>query len=168
MIIVECYKDRQLMFKMGFVPDQVEHAFGRILVLGRVEKEREAGRKRVVGIIDEDPQAGQPESLKKYDEKVAIGSIKLMESRNDDGKKVTSKAIQISPYFEAWLYERAERNKLSPESFGLPDDPEVLHNRSLRTGRNMANFLRFLSALNRARDDEIDTLKRWIREAITE
>jgi len=117
MIIVECHKDRQLIFRMGFVPDQLEHELGRILVLNRVEKERERGNQRVIGVIDEDPQAGQPESLKKYDEKVVIGSIKLMEMRNDDGRNLTSRAIQISPYFEAWLYERAKQNKLSPREF---------------------------------------------------
>jgi hypothetical protein len=163
MIIVECYKDRQLMFRMGFIPDQVEHGYHKSGVLRRVGKSM-----RAVGIIDEDPQANQPEYLKKYKENRVIGKISLLIRKDDDGKRTIRRAIQISPYFEAWLYERAKQNKLSPEDFGLPDDPEVLHNRSLRTGRNMANFLRFLSALNRARDSEIETIKQWISEAIAE
>jgi len=63
-----------------------------------------------------------------------------------------------------------ELNKTSfpPESFGLPDDPEVMHNRTLRNRESMANFQRFLIELNRTKDKEIETLKGWIREAITE
>ena len=158
MIIVECYKDQALVYRMGFTPEQVVHEKGRSRVLGRVEQEQKA-----VGIIDEDPFAGQPEYLKEYDEKDAIGKIKLLIRKDDDGERVIRRAIQISPRLEDWLYAVAKRNKISPEKFNLPDDPGKLHNVPLRRDKN---FRSFLIALNRVKDDEINTLKEWIGEAI--
>lgn len=158
MIIVECFKDQALIYRMGFTPYQLGHERGRSRVLGRVEQEQKA-----VGIIDEDPFAGQPEYLGEYDEKDSIGSIKLLIRKDDDGERVIRRAIQISPRLEDWLYAVAQKNKISPEKFNLPVDPAELHNLSLRRDKN---FREFLIALNRAKDDEINTLKEWITEAI--
>jgi hypothetical protein len=49
-IIVECFKDRALVHRIGFGGDQVVHERGRSRVLAKVEQEKKA-----VGIIDEDP-----------------------------------------------------------------------------------------------------------------
>jgi len=156
-IIVECYKDQALVHRMGFIPEQVEHEHGRSRVLGRLEELEQ--KQKAVGIIDEDPDAGRPtEYLEKYEERIAIGKIKLLIRKDDDGKK----AIQISPYLEDWLYAVAKRNRIFPEKFNLPVDPAELHNLSLRRDRN---FRRFLIELNKAKDGEIDTLKEWITEA---
>lgn len=158
MIIVECYKDQALVYRMGFTPDQVGHERGRSRVLGRVEQEQKA-----VGIIDEDPCAGQPEYLKEYDEKDARGDIKLLTRKDDDGEKVIRRIIQISPRLEDWLYVVAKRNHISPEQFNLPNDPGELHSLSLKRDKN---FRSFLIALNRVKDDEVNTFKAWIRETI--
>jgi hypothetical protein len=146
---------------MGFPGDQVIHEFGRSRVLGRVEQEQKA-----IGIIDRDPTVGEPECLKEYDEKDAIGNIRLLIRKDDNAKTVVRRAIQISPRLEDWLCEVAGRNRIPPGRFGLPDSPGELHSISLKDRKNSANFRRYLIAFNKAKDDEIDTLKRWIREAI--
>ena len=148
---------------MRFIPDQVEHGFGRSKVAGRVEQEQKA-----IGIIDKDPLAGELEYLKEYDEKDTIGSIKLLVRRDDDGERVIRRAIQLSPRLEDWLYEAARRNRIPPEKFGLPDDPEEFHRMSLKPKGNNQKIQKFLVAFNRAKDDEISTLRKWIREAVIE
>jgi hypothetical protein len=154
MIIVECYKDKALVYRMGFTTDPVGHEKGRSRVLGKLEEEQKA-----VGIIDEDPFAGRPEYLREYDERDTMGDIKLLIKEGDDGKRV----IQISPRLEDWLYTLAKRNRLSPEKFNLPDAPDELHGFPLKRDKN---FRRFLIELNRANDDEISIFKQWINEAI--
>lgn len=160
MVIVECYKDRELMYRMGFIPDQVEHVFGKSSVLDKMKDE-----KKVIGIIDQDIKAGKPKYLQdEYAERKTEGKIKLLIWKHDHKKRL----IEISPYLEVWLYGVAGRNRILPEKYNLPPDPEKLHVMSLRSGKNMQNFQRFLDALRRTGDDEINTLQEWIREAITE
>ena len=158
MVIVECYKDKALVHRIGFPGYQVRHAYNKSGVLRQVERAQKA-----IGIIDEDPYAGRPRYLKEYDEKDAIGKIRLLIRKDDDGERVIRRAIQISPRLEDWLYAVAKRNKISPEEFNLPDDPGRLHNVPLRRDKN---FRQFLIELNKAKDDEISMLKEWIREAI--
>ena len=156
MIFVECHNDRELIYRMGFRPDQVEHEFGRSRVLNRMMDAQKA-----VGVIDEDPQAGVPEYLREeYAEKDVVGKIRLLVEKRNDEKMI----IEISPYLEKWLYDIAGRKKILPESFDLPIDPERLHSMSLK--RNMQSYQRFLVALRKAKDDELSTLEKWIKEAI--
>lgn len=86
-------------------------------------------------------------------------TIKLLIRKDDRGKRV----IQISPYLEHWLLHRAKKNGISVKDFGLPDDPEELHDIT-HIERNI-NFQNFLNELIKI-DDEIDAIKRWINEAI--
>jgi hypothetical protein len=157
-IIVECYKDKALVHRIGFPGYQVRHAYNKPSVLWRLEQDLKA-----IGIIDEDPFAGRSKYLKEYYERDSIGNIKLLIRKDDDGERIIRRAIQISPRLEDWLYEVAKRNHISPEKFNLPDNPEELHSLSLRRDEN---FRRFLIELNRAKDDEVSTFREWIREAI--
>ena len=71
--------------------------------------------------------------------------------------------IQISPYLEEWLLNRAKRNKIKPKKFNLPDDPEKLHKiPKLKKNRNFQKFLEKLIDI----DTEIQTLKKWIEDAL--
>lgn len=150
MIIVECYLDEFLIKTMGFPRKRIKHEGGKGKVLEKVRKNLEA-----VGIIDEDPDSNQPGELGQYIEKKANRSIKLLERRDDPGKRI----IQISPYLEHWLLERARQNNISPAGFGLPDDPKKLH--GLPHVEKSSNFHRFLKELIEI-DEEIHTLREWI------
>jgi hypothetical protein len=157
-IIVECYKDKELVHRIGFPGYQVRHAYNKSRVLWQVEQEQKA-----VGIIDEDAFAGRSKYLKEYDEKDAMGNIKLLIRKDDNGKRVIRRAIQISPRLEDWLYVVAKRHHISPERFNLPNNPEELHSLPLKRDKNIR---RFLIELNKAKDDEISMLREWIRKAI--
>ena len=169
MIVVECYNDRELVHRLGFRPDQIIHEHGRSRVLGRVEGEKEA---KAIGIIDEDPAAGEPYALKnKYEEKNTKGGrsktrIRLLVRKDDERKMI----VKIPSRLEKWLYEIAKQNKILPQKFDLPGNPKELHDKSSITHsqKDMQNFQRFLDALRKAEDDEINTLREWIREAISE
>jgi hypothetical protein len=154
-IIVECYRDQALVYRIGFTSDVVRHAHNKSRVLATLEE-----IKRAIGVVDEDPWAGKSKYLKEYDEKENVGNIKLLIRKDETGKRI----IQIAPRLEDWLYTIAKRNRIFPENFGLPDTPGELH--SVSPQRDKENFRRFLIAVNRSKDKEINTLKRWIKEAI--
>lgn len=112
-----------------------------------------------VGVIDEDQPFGQSNELKKYKEKKSSGNIKLLQKGNDKQKRL----IQISPYLEDWLLNRAKRNKIEPKKYNLPDHPKKLHGLAMLE-RNK-NFQEFLQKLIDT-DTEIQTLKKWIEEVL--
>jgi len=156
MIIAECRNDQALIYRMGFTPNQVGHEYGRSRVLGRVEQEK----KTVIGIVDEDPRAGKNPKMNEYEvQKGSTRTISLLKRKDNNTKRL----IRISPYFEDWLCQVAKRNKLSPKDFSLPEDPRDLHGISFRKN---SDARRFLEALVRTKDDEINTLRKWIEEAI--
>jgi hypothetical protein len=110
-------------------------------------------------MIDEDPGKSQPVEMKQYQEKETMHTAKLFERKDDNEKRI----IQLSPYLEHWLLQRARKNHISPNDFGLPDDPIQLHDMAHIERR--INFQTFLNELIKI-DDEIDAIKRWINETI--
>lgn len=155
MIITECFNDTELVYRIGFSGNQVRHEYGRSRVLGRVEEKQKA----VIGIIDEDPGAGQHPNMKEYEfQKEGTKSIRLLKRKDNNTKRL----IQICPRLEDWLCLVAKRNKISFPEIGVPDYPEKLH----IVKRGNEDFRRFLVVLNKTNDEEINTFKRWIRDAI--
>jgi hypothetical protein len=154
MIVVECDPDEFLMKSMGFSRKKIKHESGKGDVLRTVRKNQ-----NVIGIIDEDPDSTQPSEIKKFKEKETMRTVKLLVRKDDTEKKL----IQISPYLEHWLLDRAKQNQISPNDFGLPEDPKEMHDIT-HIERNI-NFQNFLNELIRV-DDEIDKMKRWINEVV--
>lgn len=152
MIIIECYTDEFLVKSIGFPRRQIKHEGGKGKVMEIVKK-----KDMTVGIIDEDPYSDQPSDLENYIEKDTRSTVKLLIRKDDNSKRL----IQISPYLEHWLLDRARQNRISPKDFGLPNDPKELH--SIPHVERNRNFHSFLNKLIEA-DDEIDTLKKWIME----
>jgi len=165
MILVECYNDIQLMFRLGFIPEQIDHTGGKSAVLDGLELMKE---RFDIGIIDKDESNRQPELLESYklhskirksSKNKAIMSITLMENQNNKNKTL----IIIAPHLEGWIYEVAERKNLLPRNYGLPDNPDTFHHRD----KEFANeYQRLLIDLIKKRDWEINILKQWIMEAI--
>jgi hypothetical protein len=154
MIFLECNTDEFLIKRLGFSRKQISHQKCKGEVIKRVGKMATA-----VGVIDEDKPFGQSNELKKYKEKKSSGNIKLLQRGNDKQKRL----IQISPYLEEWLLNRAKRNKIKPKDFNLPDDPKKLH--GLTMLEKNKNFREFLQKLIDT-DPEIQTLKKWIKEVL--
>jgi hypothetical protein len=154
MIIVECNLDEFFIKNIGFSKKKIKHESGKGDVLRIVNK-----KNNVIGMIDEDPGKSQPVEMKLYKEKETINTAKLFERKDDNGKKV----IQLSPYLEHWLLNRARKNHISPNDFGLPEDPIELHD--ITHIERRINFQNFLNEIIKV-DEEIKTVKKWINEAI--
>lgn len=154
MIVVECDPDEYLMKSMGFSRKKIKHESGKGDVLRIVRKNQ-----KVIGIIDEDPDSTQPLEIKKFKEQETMQTVKLLVRKDDPEKKL----IQISPYLEHWLINRASKNKILPNDFGLPDDPKEMHD--IVHIERYKNFQSFLKKLIQE-DNEIKMLKKWINEAI--
>lgn len=154
MIIVECNLDEFFIKNIGFSKKKIKHESGKGDVLRIVNK-----KKKVIGMIDEDPGKSQPVEMKQYKEKETMHTAKLFERKDDNEKRV----IQLSPYLEHWLLHRARKNRISPNDFGLPDDPIELHDMAHIERR--INFQNFLNEIIKV-DEEINTIKKWITEAI--
>lgn len=154
MILVECDPDECFVKSMGFSRKKIKHESGK----GNVLKKLKTGP-MTIGIIDEDPHSTQPSEMDRYRETDKRDSIRLL-VRDDNPEK---KVIQISPYLEHWLINRAKRNRISLEDYDLPDDPKDMHDIT-HIERNK-NFHEFLNKLIN-KDDEIKTIRTWISEAI--
>lgn len=156
MIFLECNNDELLIKSLGFFRKQIFHVFNKGQVVKRVGKET-----RAIGIIDKDLDRDRPKEMDDYVEVKdnRTGDIILFQKKDDKWKRL----IQIAPYLEGWLLNRAKRNKINPKKFNLPDDPEKLHNTPrLKKDRNFQKFLEKLIET----DSEIHTFKKWIEEAL--
>jgi len=150
-IVVECYNDEFLIKTLGFSRPKHEGCKGK--VLEKVTKDRNP---LVIGIVDEDPDSNQPSSLRDYIQKDSKSSIKLLVSKHDDRRKI----VQISPFLEEWILERARQNKILPSEFSLPNDSHALH--SIPNAHKRLNFQKFMRHLAE-RDAEMAALKVWLQ-----
>jgi len=154
MILVECDPDEFLVKSMGFSRKKIKHESGKGNVLKKLKKDP-----NTIGMIDEDPHSSKPSEMKRYIEAEKKDTVKLLVRNDNTGKKV----IQISPYLEHWLINRARQNQISLKDYNLPDDPVEMHDIT-HIERNK-NFQSFLDELIN-KDAEIRTIQKWIKEAI--
>ena len=154
MIIIECDPDEFMVKSLKFAKRFIKHEAGKGKVLGVVRKQG-----KCIGIIDEDPQTNQPPEMNNYILRDSKKTIKLFMRRNDQSNRI----IQISPFLEHWLINRAKHNKISLRAYNLPDNPKKLHDiPHVERNRNFQNFLNELISI----DEEMKTIKKWIKEAI--
>lgn len=157
MIFLECNNDEFLIKSLGFSRKQIFHVYNKGEVVKRVGKAVNA-----IGIIDKDLDRDRPKAMSEYIEvknNRANGDIVLLQKKDDKQKKL----VQISPYLEHWLLNRAKKNKINPKNFDLPDDPKKLH--ALTKLESNKKFQKFLGKLIET-DSEIQTLKKWIEDAL--
>ena len=156
MIFVECDPDKYVVKKI--VPKtRIIHGGGKTGVLNALEGER-----RAVGIVDADPHFRKPpgDMRKGYVREDVKDTIELMRKKGDEGKFL----IVLSPDIEGWLVNKAKQNGISLRDYNLPDDPERMHDIT-HIERDL-NFQKFIKKLIQTSDDEINVLRRWIKEAI--
>lgn len=154
MIVLECNNDELFIKKLGFPAKLISHQRCKGEVVKKVGK-----ISRAIGIIDEDDRTSEPNEMKNYSVNQTGGSITLFQRKNDKKKKL----VQVSPYLEHWLLDRAKRNKINPKDYNLPKDPQKLHGKpNLERNKNFDKFIKKLIDT----DTEIQTLKKWIEEAL--
>lgn len=153
MIFVECNTDEFLVKGIGVPYRKIRHAGNKSEVIKGVERYENA-----IGLIDEDPGKSQPRRLEEYILHEQKSKIRLLKK-----SKGHEKIIMILPDLESWLINKAKQNRLWLKEFGLPDTREALHKINPKKNRN---YQRFLIRLTESNDDEINLLKKWIKEAI--
>jgi len=154
MIVIECDPDEYVVKSLGFPKKSIKHEGGKGKVLGVVRKQE-----KCIGIIDEDPQTHQPPEMNNYVLRESKQTIKLFVRRNNQSTRI----IQISPFLEHWLINRAKQNKISLTTYNLPDNPKKLHDIP-HVERNR-NFQKFVTELINA-DEEMKIIKQWIEQTI--
>jgi len=152
-IFVECDPDRYVI--KSIVPEKrIKHGGCKSEVLKKVRKRQDS-----IGIVDEDPEGSQPGEMKNYIRKDARDTVELL-SRKSDGRSL----IQLSPDIEGWLIRRAKHNGIRLENYNLPDDRRRMHDTPHIEEK--PNFQRFVKKLIDVNDDEVNILRKWIRQAI--
>ena len=157
MIFVECNPDKFVVRKIVTGKrKQIKHGGGKTGVLHELD-----GKGRAVGIVNADPDNKKPPGdMKKYSMKDARGTIKLLGRKDDSSKSL----IELFPDLEGWMINRAKKNGISLRDYGLPDDRKKMHD-ILHIEKNL-DFQKFIKMLIRSSDDEVNALRRWIREAM--
>jgi len=168
MIFVECGNDVQLVFKLGFISDQIDHTSSKSAVFESLDIES-CG----IGIVDEDTPEKQKIWLEQYPYIVYSGAKKPKKKKTTRKESITlmkgqyvktKLLIEISPNLESWIYEVAMRKKISPKKYGLPDTPDECHrNRTKKAIQK--GFRRLLEDIYKKKDWEISLMKKWINEA---
>lgn len=154
MIYVECNTDEYFLKRLGIPKRYIKHEGGKSRVVSRVEKIGSG-----IGVIDEDPGNEQPIELRRYEGIVSKNNISKFVRQNDYSKAM----IVIRPKLEPWLIKKANENDISLQRYNLPDDPDKLHKINPFKRSNYGKFLSHLASTN---DEEIQTLKQWLTEAI--
>lgn len=154
MIIVECNPDKYVIKRI--IPrKRIIHGGGKTEVLRELGEQR-----RAVGIVDEDPNSNPPGEMKKYIKEDTRDTIELLRRKNDAMKCL----IQLSPDLEGWLINRAARNGIRMEDYNLPNDRKKLHD--IANIEKNLDFQTFIKRLLRTSDNEINTIRNWIKAAI--
>jgi hypothetical protein len=151
LILIECNPDAFVLKQLGFSGKRIKHEGGKGKVYEIVGKTSSS-----IGMVDEDPDSGQPADLRFYQKKDQFGSLVLMVNKMDDSKQI----IQVSPYLEHWLVERAKKNGMSLGDFGLPSDSKALHD--IPHLQDNPEFQRFIRELV-GKDEEMNRVRDWIK-----
>jgi hypothetical protein len=169
MIFVECGNDIQLVFKLGFISEQIDHTGSKSAVFESLDNESYG-----IGIVDEDTTEKQKIWLDQYPYIIYLGAKKTKKRKTSRKESITLMKgqyvgtrllIEISPHLEGWIYEVAKRKGILPTRYSLPETPEKCHQR--RTEKVIQEgFRRLLEEIYRKKDWEISLIKQWIQEAI--
>lgn len=158
-ILVECNTDKYLLTgilkKLRLSRKLIRHEANRPKVISALRK-----ADNTIGVIDEDPNSIESRDMMNYQEIEKIGDIKILKGGNDKRKVL----IVICPKMEDWLLKRANKNKISTDSFNLKNDPKTLHEITIDKNINYRNFIDKLIEV----DDEINTLKMCISRILKE
>lgn len=169
MIFVECGNDIQLVFKLGFISEQIDHTGSKSAVFESLDNES-CG----IGIVDEDTLKNQKIWLDQYPYIVYSGAKKSKKKKTTRKESITlmkgqyvkaKLLIEISPNLEGWIYEVANRKRISPIDYDLPKTPDECHRH--RTEKAIQKgFRTLLEEIYKKKDWEISLMKKWINEAM--
>lgn len=150
MIAVECYLDYYIVSELGVRHSDISHEAGKGGVLRSLRK----GLANL-GIIDEDPESYQPRDMANYVEITNIEGLKLLKRTSEPHTFL----IVIPIRLEDWLLIRAQKARIDPQTYGLPNNPSKLHD--FPHIEKVPNFQPFWRELKKV-DPIFITLRDWL------
>jgi hypothetical protein len=157
MILVECKPDYALVSKLTSLSRRkIEHSSGKTAVLGKlIRRRRFSSYENSFGIIDEDPMSYQPRIITEFAEWRNVSDCRI---RILYYKWLNNYVVVLCPRLEEWIIEAAKESGISLNDYGLPNEPEALHQ---IINLNIDNFEKLIDAL-KERSPSVNKLKQCI------
>jgi len=154
-VLVECDADETVLRVLGLPRKLLLHFGGKYEMVKKLKE-----RAHDVGMMDEDPGKVQPQDMVSYRQTDSAEGLLLLTRQGSGGQKL----VLICPKLEDWLIARAKSSGIRPEDYGLPNDPDHLHN--IPRYEQKEGFRRFLAEL-KEKDKGMNLLRRWLFEDVT-
>ena len=162
MMFVECKPDYALVSRlMSASRQKIEHSANKSAVLAKlVRRKGVPNYENSLGMIDEDPRSYQPSTMKEFAEaenssECEIGLLHYRWLNNN--------VLVLRPRLEEWIIESAREAGISMADYGLPNEPEALHQ---IINLNIDKFESLIDAL-KTRSGRIKELMRCIEELLS-
>ncbi len=136
-VLVECFADKALVDIMNISNMIVEHAHGKENICRKLSKET-----GLIGLMDEDPEANQHSYLQQlfqFSEPIITHGLIVLEDLHRKNR-----LILFRPRLEEWILRIAHQTRISPSRYGLPTNPDALHQKNIRYLNNRKKFLQAL------------------------
>ena len=146
---VECKPDELLVSKLGFTKKYVTHHQGKSRVFQKLSKSES-----LLAMVDEDPGSSKTsyeKSLKFIEEK---HSIKYFSDKKEN------KVFILTGKLEDWILNACKLQKIDPIEFGLPANPNKLHD---ILNNRLDKFEKLTDELIRKKNPSILQLKSWMQ-----
>lgn len=146
---VECKPDELLVSKLGFTKRYITHHQGKSRVFQKLSKSES-----LLAMVDEDPgstKTSYEKSLKFIEEK---NGIKYFSDRNEN------KVFILTVKLEDWILNAYMVQNIDPIEFGLPANPNKLHD---ILNHRLDKFEKLTDELIRLKNPSILQLKSWMK-----
>ena len=146
---VECKPDELLVSKLGFTKKYVTHHQGKSRVFQKLSKSES-----LLAMVDEDPGSSKTsyeKSLKFIEEKHGIKYF---------SDKKENKVFILTGKLEDWILNACKLQKIDPIEFGLPANPNKLHD---ILNHRLDKFEKLTDELIRKKNPSILQLKFWMQ-----
>jgi len=117
MIYLECEPDKALVKALGIPRKEIRHMYSKGNVCNRLEK-----TKNSKGLVDEDPLSAQPTYIGRLKPLLNKHRVKLLLD-----EKNQNYLIVLCPRLEDWVLNVTIEAKIDLLNYGLPNDPNKLH-----------------------------------------
>jgi len=162
MMFVECKPDYTLASKLTLASrTRFEHSANKSAVLNKlVRRKGSQNYENSLGMIDEDPRANQPRSIRDFAEVRNLPDHKI---RLLYYKWLNNHVLVLCPRLEEWIIEAACEAGINMVDYGLPSEPEVLHQ---VINLNIEKFELLIDAL-KMKSSRVNGLKQCIEEVLS-
>lgn len=152
MILYECYADETLLSALGLQRKEIEHAG----CIGNVGNRLKSKYKYSIGMIDEDPGKSCPSYINNCNFVNMSTTNVDVKVKYDNARK--NYIVLICPDLEPWILKITNLENIDITSYGLSNDPDILHDELTVSEKKRNSFKQLIIDLE-AKSNHIKTLK---------